>query len=252
MSNELELMERSNAVIETRRANYAVISPFPNADGSKNEVILKRDLDFGVIPKTVRPTLFKSGAERICQAYGVFARYERKSAIEEIEPEPFFYYSYECRLVKIGANGQEYVLANGYGNANTKESSNGFNSGFNAANNAEKKAQKRALVAAAISLGGLSSMFYADLDDSAFANKGYDEIKLTADDEAPVTTKQIKRLYAIGNEAGKNVQDIKNLLAAKGYTSTKDIKQKDYDSVIKLVGGEDVEGKEADTNAKKD
>ena len=224
------IIERQDARIETRRTNYAIISPF-----SDKEVILKRNVDFGVIPKTNRPTLFKSGAESICRAYGVFARYKRVSAIEEIDPEPFFYYSYECQLVKIAPNGQEYVLANGYGNSNVKESANGFNSAFNAANNCEKKAQKRALVAAALSLGGLSSMFYADLEDTAFIDSNYEEIRKTADDDAPVTTKQIKRLYAIGNEAGRNVEQIKQLLASKGYTSTKDIKQKDYDEVCKLV-----------------
>ncbi len=226
------IIERKDAQIETRRTNYAVISPF-----SDKEVILKRNVDFGTIPKTNRPTLFKSGAERICQAYGVFARYKRVSAIEVIDPEPFFYYSYECSLVKVAPNGQEYVLANGYGNANIKESSNGFNSAFNAANNAEKKAQKRALVAAALSLGGLSSMFYADLEDENFITKGYEEIKATADDNAPITTKQIKRLYAIGNEAGRNVEQIKTLLASKGITSTKDITQAQYDEVCKIVGG---------------
>lgn len=236
MANTTDLIVRQDAKIETRRTNYAIISPFVNEDGSKNEVILKRDVDFGVIPKTNRPTLFKSGAESLCKAYGVFARYERKSAIEVIDPEPFFYYSYECKLVKIAPNGTEYVLANGYGNSNTKESANGFNSAFNAANNAEKKAQKRALVAAALSLGGLSSMFYADLEDSNFINKNYEEIKATSSDDAPISTKQIKRLYAIGNEAGRNVEQIKQLLASKGYTSTKDIKQKDYDEVCKLVG----------------
>lgn len=236
MANELEILQRADAIVETRRTNYVIISPFVNADGSKNEVTLKRDVDFGVIPKTPRPTLFKSGAEALCKAYGVFARYERKNAIEQIDPEPFFYYSYECKLVKIAANGTEYVLANGYGNANTKEGSNGFNSAFNAANNAEKKAQKRALVAAALSLGGLSSMFYADLDDTAFINKNYEEIKQTADDEAPVTTKQIKRLFAIGNEAGRTVEEVKQLLTAKGYSSTKDIRQREYDEVCKLVG----------------
>ena len=242
MANEIELIQRTNAVVETRRTNYAIVSPFANADGSKNEVILKRDVDFGLIPKTQKPCLFKSGAELVCKAYGVFARYERKSAIEEITPEPFFYYSYECKLVKIAPNGTEYVLANGYGNANTKEGNNGFNSAFNAANNAEKKAQKRALVAAALSLGGLSSMFYADLDDTAFVNKGFEEIKLTSNDEAPITTKQVKRLFAIGNEAGRNVEQIKQILASKGYTSTKDIKQAQYDEICQLVGKED--GKE--------
>ena len=95
---------------------------------------------------------------------------------------------------------------------------------------------RAALVAAALSLGGLSKMFYADLEDENFVTKNYDEIKQTADNDAPVTTKQIKRLYAIGNEAGRNVEEIKQLLASKGYTSTKDIKQKDYDEVCKLVG----------------
>lgn len=236
MENTTAIITREDATIETRRTNYAVISPFTNADGSRNEVILKRNVDFGTIPKTNRPTLFKSGAESICKAYGVFARYKRVSAIETIEPEPFFYYSYECSLVKVAPNGQEYVLANGYGNANIKESSNGFNSAYNAANNAEKKAQKRALVAAALSLGGLSSMFYADLEDENFVTKNYEEIKQTLDDNAPITSKQIKRLYAIGNEAGKTVEELKQFLASKGYTSSKDIKQKDYDEVCKLVG----------------
>lgn len=236
MANTTELIVRQDAKIETRRANYAVISPFANADGSKNEVILKRDVDFGVIPKTKRPTLFKAGAEALCKAYGVFARYYQVDKLVTIDPEPFFYYSYECRLVKIAPNGQEYVLANGFGNSNSKESSNGFNSAFNSANKCEKQAQKRALVAAALSLGGLSSMFYADMDDSDFVDKGYAEIAKTADDNAPVTSKQIKRLYAIGNEAGRNVEQVKQLLTAKGYASTKDIKQKDYDSVCAMVG----------------
>ena len=141
--------------------------------------------------------LFKSGAETVCKAYGVFPRYTRVSAIEAIDPEPFFYYSYECKLVKIATNGIEYVLANGFGNSNSKEANNGFNSAFNSANKCEKQAQKRALVAAAINLGGLSGMFYADMDDETFVTKGFEDMKLTADDNAPVTPKQIKRLCTI-------------------------------------------------------
>lgn len=238
MSNGTELIIRQDAIVETRRTNYAIISPFSNADGSKNEVILKRDVDFGVIPKTKRPTLFKSGAEAVCKAYGVFARYKRVSAIEVIDPEPFFYYSYECELVKIAPNGTEYVLANGYGNANVKESSNGFNSAFNAANNAEKKAQKRALVGATLSLGGLSSMFYADLEDETFIEQGNAELAATQKDDAPITAKQVKRLFAIAGDAGKNVEEAKQILASKGYTSTKDIKQADYDDICSLLAAQ--------------
>ena len=74
------------------------------------------------------------------------------------------------------------------------------------------------------------------MDSDDFVNTNYEEIKQTASDDAPITAKQIKRLYAIGNEAGRNVNDVKNLLIAKGYASTKDIKQKDYDSVCAMVG----------------
>lgn len=233
MSNEL--ITRQDAVIETRRTNYAIISPFANPDGTKNEVILRRGVDFDVIPKTTRPTLLKSGAESVCKAYGVFARYKRVSAMEVIDPEPFFYYSYECDLVKIAPNGTEYVLANGFGNSNSKESSNGFNSAFNSANKCEKQAQKRALVAAALSLGSLSSMFYADIDDTGFINKNYEEIKQTADDNAKLTPKQIKRLYAISAEAGRNAEQTKTFLASKGITSTKDIIQSQYDEICSLL-----------------
>ena len=96
-------------------------------------------------------------------------------------------------------------------------------------------AQKRALTSAAISICGGSDLFTMDIEDET-TMKNYEEIKATSNDESPITTKQIKRLYAIGNEAGRTVDDIKTFLASKGYTSSKDIKQKDYDEVCKLVG----------------
>ena len=53
--------------------------------------------------------------------------------------------------------------------------------------------------------------------------------------DSPVSTAQIKRLYAIGGEAGMNAAEVKQILVAQGYTSTKQIKQKDYDNVIDLI-----------------
>jgi hypothetical protein len=53
--------------------------------------------------------------------------------------------------------------------------------------------------------------------------------------DSPVSTAQIKRLYAIGGEAGLNAAEVKQLLASLGYTSTKQILQKDYDGVIELI-----------------
>lgn len=199
-------------------------------------MILKRDVDFGVIPKTKKPSLYKAGAEKICFAYGLMQRYYIESKIEQTDPEPFFFYTVRCDLVKLNMqNGQEYVFTSGYGSANTKEKRNGFNGAYDAANSTLKMAVKRSLVSAAIAVCGGSDLFTMDIEDEA-VTKNFEEIKQTSDDEAPITTKQIKRLYAIGNEAGRTVEDIKTFLAAKGYTSTKDIKQKNYDEVCKLVG----------------
>lgn len=230
MSNEIMIQEGQSAIVEAKRMNYEITAP----NGGKT--ILKRDVDFGVIPKTKKPSLYKSGAEKICFAYGLMQRYVIESKIEQTDPEPFFFYTVRCDLVKLNLqNGQEYVFTSGYGSANTKEKRNGFNGAFDAANSSLKMAAKRALTAAAISVCGGSDLFTMDIEDETVA-KNFEEIKATSDDEAPVTTKQIKRLYAIGNEAGRNVEEIKQLLASKGYTSTKDIKQKDYDEVCKVVG----------------
>ena len=91
------------------------------------------------------------------------------------------------------------------------------------------------MVSAAISVCGGSDWFTMDIEDET-VSKNFEEIKLTAKDDAKVTTKQITRLYAIGQEAGRNVQEIKQLLATKGITSTKDITQAQYDDICKLVG----------------
>lgn len=231
MSNEVMLTEASRAIVEARRMNYEIIAP------TGQTATLKRDVDFGVIPKTKKPSLYKSGAEKICFAYGLMQRYHIESKIEETAPEPFFFYTVRCDLVKINLqNGQEYVFTSGYGSANTKEKRNGFNGAYDAANSALKMAAKRALTAAAISVCGGSDLFTMDIEDET-VTKNFEEIKATTDDNAPITSKQIKRLYAIGNEAGKSVEELKQFLASKGYTSSKDIKQKDYDEVCKLVGG---------------
>jgi hypothetical protein len=42
-------------------------------------------------------------------------------------------------------------------------------------------------------------------------------------------------LYAIGGQSGLNAAQVKQLLAANGYTSTKQILQKDYENVCEII-----------------
>ena len=62
MANDVILLNGQNALVEPKRMNYEITAP----GGVKTT--LKRDVDFGVIPKTKKPSLYTSGAEQICFA----------------------------------------------------------------------------------------------------------------------------------------------------------------------------------------
>lgn len=233
MSNELTTYEQTQALAAASKMNYVLTVPT-----NGRQIELKRGVDFEKIPKTKQPTLTKAGCLRIAkEGYGLCVEPIIEHAIEVLDPFPYFFYRARVNLYTFTKDGEKVIVSSGVGSANSAESRNGNNSAHNAANTALKFAEKRACSDAVINLTGLSNIFVQDMDNENFTEKGYAEIKGTVDDNAPITSKQIKRLYAIGNEAGRNVESIKQLLASKGYTSTKDICQKDYDSVCALVGG---------------
>lgn len=225
MENEVVVYEAEMAIAKPSGVDYKVTTPH-------GEVKLKRDIDFGVIPKTDRPTLLKSGAEKIALAYGLCQQYEIVEHIEQFGKEPFFYYLVKCNLVVPNNNGG-ILFSCGYGSANTAENNAGFGNPYSLANTAVKKAQKRALVHAALAISGLSSMFYADMEDSKFLDnaKGLAE---TMSEDSPITAKQLRRVWALAGNAGLSANEAKAKIVAAGFASTKDIKQKDYEAVCKL------------------
>ena len=236
MSEELIISAPQAASIVSRRGNYEISTP----RGIYRTLV--RDVDFGnpkkkdgepVFPK---PVLYKSGAEKIIRDYNLMDRYAVESCSEDAE-NGYFYYHVKCSLVAFNpATGQEAVFTEGYGCANTRESKTGNQSGFDGANSALKKAKKRAMVDAAVSLGALSSMFTADLEDTAFM-QGADEITKLGPDDA-ITTKQRRRIFAIADQHGMTQEQAKTWLTAQGFASTKDIKQKNYDELCDLLSEE--------------
>ena len=245
MENEVVVYEAKQAVVKASGMNYTVTAPI-----SGEQVKLQRDIDFGIIPKTKKPSLYKAGAEKVIAAYGLLQHYTIESKIEQMDPEPFFMYTVRCDLVKISNDGKEYVFTSGIGSANTKEKRNGFNGAFDAANSACKMAQKRAMVSAAVNIGALSSMFTMDIEDSDFVEGGYKSITNTQDPQSRITSAQVKRLFAIANNAGVNAAKAKDRLAILGYTKATELTQEAYDDVCGLIGLEDDEFKER-TNERK-
>ena len=217
-----------NEAVTPRGKNYMV-----DAGTGLPPVQLKRDTDFGVIPGTKKPSLYKAGAEKIATQYGLCQRYSIESKIEQADGKTIlFYYLVRCDLVKI-IEGREYTIVSAYGSANTDEKRNGFNAAWDAANGTIKMAQKRALVGAVIALCSGSGMFAQDMEDETFMKNAQSILK--NDPEAPITSKQITRLYAIAGEAGLSTPEAKQRIIARGYASTKDIKQADYDKVCQKM-----------------
>lgn len=226
---ELTVYESAIAQVVPYRKNYKVTVPFTG-----RETELRRDVDFGVIPGTKSPSLFKAGAEKIVNAYGFFTRYSIESKIEDPE-KPLFMYTVKCELIKVANNGDEYIFTTGYGSANTYEKRNGRNDAWNSANSTLKMAQKRALVSAAISVGGLSDAFTMDMEDSNFIENGYKAVAQSTDPDAPITQAQVKRMYAIGGDYGLNAGEINAIIKKYGFTSTKEITQAKYDEVCEAI-----------------
>lgn len=59
-----------------------------------------RDVDYGIIPGTPKPTLYKPGAEKLCEIYGFAAKFAEVRRIERWEGDVLFYYLIKCTLVR--------------------------------------------------------------------------------------------------------------------------------------------------------
>lgn len=94
--------------------------------------LLKPDLDFGTIPGTDKPTLYKPGAEKINDSLNLYPDYEPITVIEQWDVPitetsfPVFFYRYRCVLKQ---RGTDVVIATGIGSCNSLEARYRWRSG---------------------------------------------------------------------------------------------------------------------------
>jgi len=79
---------------------------------------LREGTDYGVIPGTNKPTLFKPGAEKVGDALGLYPKYITEKAIEDFD-KPLFFYRVCCELRQRGSN---LIISTGVGSCNSMES----------------------------------------------------------------------------------------------------------------------------------
>lgn len=224
-NNEVVIYEQPKVEIKPYRNDY-------NINIGNFTTKLQRDVDFGMIlkkdgtPITQRPTLYKSGAEKLLLGFGLPYDIEISDSYKDHE-NGYFYY--EVKAIAKDKNGN--IVRVGVGCANSKEKSNGFAGGFDVANSMLKKAKKRAIVDLALSLASCSDLFVQDIEDTTNETKAKELLK---DDDA-ITPKQTKRIFAIAANNEITQEKAKSLLAEWGFTSTKEIKQKDYDKICEKL-----------------
>ena len=218
MNNEIMTIEHVAPPAEIKPAGSAYKIKIGH-----HELTLHRDQDFGKIPGTKSPVLYKAGAERIVWCYGVETHYILENAIEDPE-NGFFFYRFKCEFWKSGMH-----ITDGYGSSNTREKKTGSASAFDAANTALKIAKKRALVDGAILIGQLSGMFTQDLENENTLAEG---TKAYGNGKGPVTAPQIKMFYTVASRAGLTKQQAKEFLRKHGYESAKQIQQSDFENLL--------------------
>lgn len=145
--------------------------------------VLVADVDYGFIQGYGKPSLLKSGAEKLCNFYRLIPRVEVTCRIDEFQL-PFF--SREVKVVLLDSV-HESVRGEGVGSCNSKEGKYRREDPFTLQNTILKMAKKRALIDAVLNVSGLSSNFTQDIEDIVLMEGGIGESK-------PITMKQYQYL----------------------------------------------------------
>jgi hypothetical protein len=105
------LDDAGGALVAVERSRFMPAMTIESAVERYNAVtefvsrVLRKDVDYGVIPGTEKRTLLKPGAEKLTTFFGLSTRFRLLERIEdwtgdEHGGEPFFYYLYRCQLLR--------------------------------------------------------------------------------------------------------------------------------------------------------
>jgi hypothetical protein len=164
------------------------------------------NVDYGLIPGCQKPSLYKSGAEKLCDVYGFSKQLEITNRIEDWEKALF---SYEVKVMLINKR-TGLVEAEGIGSCNSRERKYKSQDGFTICNTILKMAKKRALVDAVLSATRSSGIFTQDIEDLDLAPS-------KAKPEPPIT---INHVYALAKKSNIPTDFIKNILSEKYKVSS--------------------------------
>jgi len=122
--------------------------------------VLEKDVDYGYPAgrRSGKPTLYKSGAEKLTRLFNLIPVFE---VTRQVETDDFICYVFRC-LLKTASGA---VVGEGYGAANSREKPHWTQNPWAHQNSILKIAKKRAHVDAVLTGLGASNVFTQDLED---------------------------------------------------------------------------------------
>jgi hypothetical protein len=164
------------------------------------------NVDYGLIPGCQKPSLYKSGAEKLCDVYGFSKQVEITNRVEDWEKAIF---AYEVKVTLINKR-TGLIEAEGIGSCNSREKKYKNQDGFTICNTILKMAKKRALIDAVLSATRSSGIFTQDIEDLDFAPS-------KAKAEPPI---KINQVYSLAKKSNIPTDFIRNLLRERYKVSS--------------------------------
>lgn len=160
---EVEEVEIVSKDLSVQFSDTAVQAMEDQHNGLKHFVQkqMVKDVDYGIIPGTHKPSLYKSGAEKLKKIFQLGSRIVDKSVVNEKQP-PFVMYSYTVEVFHI-PTGKAISQCEGSANSDERKYKKVAISDLH--NTLMKMAQKRADVGATISAVNASDLFTQDVED---------------------------------------------------------------------------------------
>ena len=154
-NKEIQTVEPTTEILDTKGASNKLAAMFAFIKAN-----LKKGNDYMSISGG-KPTLLKSGAEKMNILMGYSAEYEKIRDI--MNPDEKTYYV-EVKCILSDRNGRK--IAEGIGSCNNKEKNRRNIDFYDSLNTVLKMAQKRAYVGATLNTNALSQFYTQDLEDT--------------------------------------------------------------------------------------
>ncbi len=195
------------------------------------QIVLEENIDYGYPAgkksQDQKPSLYKSGAEKLTRLFGLIAKFE---AIDKKVSAEQVHYEFKCTLYK-----GDRLIGEGYGSCNSFEKDAWKSNPLKFHNNILKIAKKRAHVDAVLTSLGASNVFTQDIED--FEASDFED---TATNDEPMTPKQMELIAMLIDKYSKKhsktkEEVVENIKTKYGLSDINELTKIQASEVITLL-----------------